>query len=80
MMWAVAFAVGQVFILLCLGLEVVGLPLDKIAEARECAAEVALARRFLEGGLLINAAGKAFQAWKSYLSYVAIKNLDLLQF
>lgn len=48
--------------------EVVGLPLDKIAEARvrECAAKVALARRFLEGGLLRNAAGKAFQAWKSY--------------
>ena len=49
-------------------MEVVGLPLDKIAEARvrECAAKVALARRFLEGGILRNAAGKAFQAWKSY--------------
>jgi hypothetical protein len=46
------------------------------AEAR-CEAE--LARRFLEEGLVRNAAGKAWQAWKAVLAGLAAKSLDLLE-
>ena len=62
--------------------EVLRIPLDKIARARleESKAEVEMAKKFMEAGLLRNAAGKAFQAWKSYLSYLAIKNQDLFHF
>lgn len=35
--------------------------------------------RSLEAGLLRSVAGKAFQAWKACLSYLAIKSQDLFQ-
>lgn len=61
--------------------EVLKIPLEEVGRARlmECKAEVEVARRFLHAGLLRNAAGKAFQAWKAYLSYLAIKHQDVLR-
>ncbi|MEL9991204.1 MAG: PaREP1 family protein [Thermoproteus sp.] len=57
------------------------LPLGEIAEARlrESAVEAELAKKFLQAGLLRNAAGKAFQAWRAYLSYLSIKHHDLFR-
>ncbi|WP_237179406.1 PaREP1 family protein [Pyrobaculum ferrireducens] len=63
------------------GVQILRIPLEDVAKARlmESRAEVELARKFLHAGLLRNAAGKAFQAWKAYLSYLAIKHQDLFQ-
>ena len=57
-----------------LSLERIGL--HRLGEAER---EAELARDFLEDGLVRNAAGKAFQAWKSLLSFYAISNRDLLE-
>ena len=53
----------------------------EIAESRfqEALKELDIADVFLREGLVRNAAGKAFQAWKSILSYLALRNLDLLE-
>ena len=40
--------------------------------------EVELARRFLDEGLLRNAAGKAWQAWKALLAVLAVKGRNEL--
>lgn len=44
----------------------------------EAEAELKLAERFLEEGLYRNAAGKAFQAWKSLMAAVAALHRDAL--
>ncbi|GAB6946365.1 hypothetical protein JCM16161A_04950 [Vulcanisaeta sp. JCM 16161] len=56
------------------------LDLNEISKARakEVVVEVELAEEFLKRGLYRNAAGKAFQAWKAYLSYLASGSRDLL--
>jgi len=60
---------------------IIRIPLEEVAKARlrESKAELELARKFLEAGLLRNAAGKAFQAWKAYMSHLAIRNQDLFR-
>jgi len=57
------------------------LNITEIAESRfqEALKELDIAEVFLREGLVRNAAGKAFQAWKSILSYLALRNLDLLE-
>jgi hypothetical protein len=57
------------------------LNITEIAESRfqEALKELGIAEVFLREGLVRNAAGKAFQAWKSILSYLALRNLDLLE-
>jgi hypothetical protein len=47
--------------------------LEKYRELRlrEALAEAQPGLEFLEGGLVRNAAGKALQAWKAYLAYLA---------
>ncbi|MEZ0319661.1 MAG: PaREP1 family protein [Pyrobaculum sp.] len=54
--------------------------LEKYVEARveEARLEARLALRFLEEGLLQNAAGKAFQAWKAVLAALAASHREVV--
>ncbi|ABO09429.1 PaREP1 family protein [Pyrobaculum calidifontis] len=49
------------------------------ARLREALVEARLSLEFLEDGLVRNAAGKAFQAWKAYLGALAAEHRDKLK-
>ncbi|MGB9705880.1 MAG: PaREP1 family protein [Pyrobaculum sp.] len=49
------------------------------ARMREAEIECRLALEFLSGGLVRNAAGKAFQCWKAYLAALAVEGRDMLK-
>ena len=49
------------------------------ARLREALVEARLSLEFLEDGLVRNAAGKAFQAWKAYLGALAAEHRDELK-
>jgi len=49
------------------------------ARLKEALVEARLALEFLEDGLVRNAAGKAFQAWKAYLGALAAEHRDKLK-
>ncbi|AEA11618.1 PaREP1 domain containing protein [Thermoproteus uzoniensis 768-20] len=49
------------------------------ARLREAQVEARLALEFLEDGLIRNAAGKAFQAWKAYLAARLAEKRDVLR-
>ncbi len=49
------------------------------ARLREAAVEAKLALEFLADGLVRNAAGKAFQAWKAYLGALAAEHRERLR-
>jgi len=57
------------------------LNVGRLSEERlgEAEGELEVAEAFLADGLLRNAVGKAFQAWKSFLSHLALRNLALLE-
>ncbi|MEM0462603.1 PaREP1 family protein [Pyrobaculum sp.] len=49
------------------------------ARLLEVSYEAELAKRFLEEGLVRNAAGKAWQAWKALLAALALKEKEILR-
>jgi len=57
------------------------LNITEIAKSRfqQALKELGIAEVFLREGLVRNVAGKAFQAWKLILSYLALRNLEQLE-
>ena len=64
-----------------MGIIVRELDVEVLARERldEALKELDVAEAFLGQGLVRNAAGKAFQAWKAFISYLALRNVKLLQ-
>ena len=64
-----------------MGVTIKELDVGALARGRlgEAVAELGVAEAFLGQGLLRNAAGKAFQAWKAFISYIALRNVELLR-
>ena len=64
-----------------MGITVKELNVKALAKERlgEALKELDVAEVFLDQGLVRNAAGKAFQAWKAFISYLALRNVELLR-
>ena len=64
-----------------MGVTIKELDVGALARERlgEAVAELGVAEAFLGQGLVRNAAGKAFKAWKAFISYIALRNVEILR-